>query len=116
MNDVQLAQGLGWFSLGLGATEVLAASQLSEFFNIGDKTTTFRTLGAREIANGVAILGSNKKSGPVWARVVGDVIDAAVLLASTQKPRSNRGRLAGALAFVAVAGIADYLVARRLSA
>lgn len=115
MNDVQVAQGLGWFSLGLGATEVLAAPQLSEFFNIGDTSATFRTLGAREIANGIAILGSNEKRGPMWARVVGDVIDTVVLTAALRKPRSNRARLGGAIAFVAGALVVDYLCARALS-
>jgi hypothetical protein len=114
MNDVQAANGLGWFSLALGATEIAAAPQLCHMLGIEGSESTFRTLGAREIATGAAVLASKKKRGPIWGRVIGDVIDAAVLGSAFRKPASKRGPLIGAIAFVAVAGVVDYLCAKAL--
>src|ERR1044072_8964367 len=101
MNDVQLARGLGWFSLGLGAAEIVAAPQLGSFFGIGDKAGTFRKLGAREIATGVATLKSRVPRGPIWARVAGDAIDAAILGSAVSKRRARKGRIAVAIGIVA---------------
>lgn len=116
MNDVQLARGLGWFSLGLGALEIAGAAKLGQAFGIADKASTFRTLGAREITNGVAILRKQQPTArSIWARVVGDFIDAGAFANALRAPRAKRGRIAAAIAFVAVAGVADFLVAKALS-
>jgi hypothetical protein len=116
MNNTQAARGLGWFSLGLGAVELAAAPQLTTLFGIEGKEATFRTLGAREVTNGYAILRKRRPgAGTVWARVLGDIIDATAFATSMREPGAKRGRIWGAIAFVAVAGIADFVVAKALS-
>ena len=116
MNDVQVARGLGWFSLGLGALEIAAAPQLGRMFGIKNKASTFRTLGTREIGHGVAILRSKTPSHrAVFSRVIGDIIDAGAFANALRQRRAKRGRIASAIAFVAAAGVIDYLVACSLA-
>jgi hypothetical protein len=116
MNDVQMARGLGWFSLGLGALEVAAAPKLGKMFGVKHKASTFRTLGTRELGHGFAILRKKIPSHrAVFSRVIGDIIDAGAFANAMRHPRARRGRIAGAIAFVAAAGIVDYLVACSLA-
>ena len=53
----QLATALGWFSLALGATELIAPRSLARAVGIPDvNTSTIRAFGVREVASGLAIL------------------------------------------------------------
>ena len=77
-----LARALGWFSIGLGATQLLAPRRLARMIGVDDDGRTvvlMRTLGAREVATGIAIL--SEPDNPRWlaARVGGDVMDLALL-------------------------------------
>jgi hypothetical protein len=61
-------------------------------------------LGAREIATGVGILASGRPTGWLWTRVLGDVIDLAVLGRSLRGSRryTRRSRLLGSIAAIAI--------------
>jgi uncharacterized membrane protein len=114
-----LAQGLGWFSVGLGAAQLLAPRTLARLIGIDDSdrnVAIMRACGARELASGVGIFSQKSDPAFVWGRVVGDVIDLALLGAAASSPRANTRRLAGAVLAVAGAAALDVIVARQRSA
>lgn len=114
MRDLRIAKGLGFFSLGLGLTELLAPAWLGRFIGAGDEHRRLLQLfGVREIAAGVAILASPRPTGGLWARIAGDALDLAGLFAALRGSR-QRGRLAGALGAVAGVSALDVFAAQRL--
>jgi hypothetical protein len=108
------AIGLGWFSIGLGLTELLFARPLAKSLGMKGDENLLRFYGLREIATGVGILGSEKRAPWLWGRVAGDGLDVATLLAKLEdSPR--KGGIAIALAAVAGATAADIATAQVLS-
>jgi hypothetical protein len=107
MNDRDLASSLGWFSIGLGLAELFAARTLSRTLGLEDHAGgagLVRAFGAREVANGLAILSNPVEPAWLWARVGGDTLDLAVLGAAVLAP-DNPKRDRAALAIAAVAGV-----------
>lgn len=108
--------GLGYFSIALGLMEVAAPGRLARWLGLegskGARNTLF-AFGLRELAAGGMLLRGPAVSTNVWNRVIGDAIDAGALgLAFTRS--SRKGAVAGALAFVGGAMIADWLSAHAL--
>ena len=100
----RLARALGWFSVGLGLTELLGGEQLDETFGTRDRRNLFRAFGLRELITGVGILLPGRPTAPwLWARVAGDVLDLAALGESTRLKRARRDNLAAAI--IAVTGV-----------
>jgi hypothetical protein len=97
-----LAQGLGWFSVGLGLLELLAPRRLSYELGMGDRSGMIRAYGARELAAGIGILSQRDPTPWVWARVAGDALDIATLVGALP---DNRRRGNVELALLAVAGV-----------
>ena len=97
------ALGLGWFGVALGAAEIAVPHTVAKMAGArvrrGTKTTV-RLLGLREFLNGLGILSRTRMSSWLWARVVGDVIDLALLGKALASPRSDRRRAVSALASV----------------
>ncbi len=59
MNEQNLAGALGWFSIGLGLAEVVAARSLGRYLGVENRSGLLRLFGVREIVTGVGIpLGS----------------------------------------------------------
>jgi uncharacterized membrane protein len=115
---VRLARGLGWFSVGLGLAELAAPGSLARMIGVrGDRRTrkTMRALGAREVAQGVAILSRPRRAGPVWSRVAGDAIDLALLGWSMRSKRTSTARVSGAIAAVLGVTALDMFASRRLT-
>ena len=114
VHDVELAKGLGYFSLGLGLTEIFAGGMLSRLLGLGQPSLV-RAFGARELAAGVYVLASPDAPAGLWARVGGDLLDLAVL-GSALGP-SNRNRGAAVIATLMVAGVTalDVLCATSLN-
>jgi uncharacterized membrane protein len=113
----QLAIGLGWFSIGLGLAELLAADRVARLAGLPrdeGTATTLRVMGAREMGNGVAILANPASPGRVWARVGGDAIDLGVLATALGSSPGDRSRLLGAVATVAGVTLLDIMTARGL--
>lgn len=79
-----LTNFLGWFSIGLGLTQLLAPSQTCEAIGVGEHTNLMRALGLREVTAGAGILMAQEPSYWLWARVAGDAMDLALLSASLQ--------------------------------
>jgi len=99
-----LDRTLGWFSVGLGVAEVLAPRTMGRMIGVGDHSVVLRMCGAREIASGIGLLSGRAPATFAMSRVVGDVMDLALLGASLSSPRSNPTRVAAAA--TAVAGVA----------
>lgn len=104
MNSIQLGKFLGWFSLGLGVTEMVAPGRIARGLGLPVSPAVVGLFGMREVGAGMAVLTYPGSPGPVWARVGGDALDLAVLgLALTRGKRRQRDRTL--LAAAAVLGV-----------
>jgi uncharacterized membrane protein len=72
-------------------------------------------LGVREIAHGVGILSRRKPVGWIWSRVVGDIIDLAVLGKAAAAPTANKRRIAAAAAAVTGVTVLDFKAGQELT-
>ncbi|HKY07119.1 MAG TPA: SRPBCC family protein, partial [Candidatus Binatia bacterium] len=82
---------------------------------LDDGRGVVRALGLRELAHGVGILSRRKPVGWLWSRVVGDVIDLAVLGTAAASPYSNKRRLAAAAAAVTGMTMLDFRASQQLT-
>jgi uncharacterized membrane protein len=114
--DRQLAQALGWFSIGLGLAELLMPRRLGRAIGVGEHPVVLPLLGLREIGSGISILVSDDKTWPVRSRVVGDAMDLALLGSAFARERSGRGRIAAATAAVVGVTALDVVCSQRLQA
>jgi hypothetical protein len=109
----KLSLGLGFFSLALGAAELLAPKKIAKELDAEGHETLVKGFGAREIAAGLAIVNAPAHSLGIWNRVLGDMMDLTALgVAAKNAPRNKA--VWGSLAFVAGATLLDYLTARGL--
>lgn len=99
-----LAKFLGYFSLALGATQVLAPRFLGRLIGVGGHPTAMPLFGLREIAAGVGILATDRRAEFLAARVGGDVLDLAALFRAWIDA-SEADRLRIVSAGIAVAGV-----------
>lgn len=112
INEVT-ARGLGWFSIGLGAAEVLAPRLLGRALGMPNSSGLLFLYGLREIATGVGLLRAKNQTPWLWGRVAGDALDLATLAAHA---RPNN-RLNIGLGMAAVAGVTalDVTMAKAMS-
>jgi uncharacterized membrane protein len=99
----RMAQALGWFSLGLGVAEVVAPRGMARLIGLADTAAPrplLQAFGLREIASGAGILRGRRQAGWLWSRVLGDVIDLAVLGRARSGRGVDRTRLASVTAAV----------------
>ena len=114
MNEIQLSKFLGWFSLGLGALELLASRRIAMMLGVASPGLV-QAFGAREIAAGLMVLNKPDTAMPVWRRVAGDAMDAAVLTTGLGYGNRQRSKAAATLVFVLGATALDVAVAAALS-
>ena len=98
----RLGRALGWFSIGLGLTELLAPKAVTQWLGMEGKEGLVRAYGARELASGVMCLSVNNDYG-AWSRVAGDMLDLATLSAAYRDDNPKKDNVAAAIA--AVVGI-----------
>ena len=116
---LDLARGLGWFSIGLGVAELLATGALARWLGLRGREGLLRAHGLRGIGLGLGLLTAERAStASTWmkGRLAGDAVDVATLGAALLSPQPRSGHpLAG---LVAVAGVTalDRACARALSA
>jgi hypothetical protein len=110
------ANGLAWFSIGLGLAEVLAPRMLARSLGMRGKEGLLRFYGMREIACGVGILMSKDPTPWVMARVGGDVLDATTLTAGLAGMSSKKANTFVALGAVAGVTVLDYTTTKELGA
>ena len=112
----RLARGLGWFSVGLGLTELLCPRAIAKISGVSNTHTgLIRLYGLRELASGVAIFSQKKPTEAVWSRVAGDAIDLASLGVAFTSPDAKRGRVAFATANVLAVTALDLICAKQLT-
>jgi hypothetical protein len=118
LSPQQLANGLGWFSIGLGLAEIAAPNLVANLIGVTNDSKTRKVLrfyGARELAGGFGILSQSNPSGWVWARVAGDVVDVSSLRKAMTDDDNDRGKgIATAVALIGVT-LADVYCAKQLS-
>jgi hypothetical protein len=102
-----LANGLGWFSIGLGLAELLAPRFMARAAGVDSGERMVRLCGVREVAVGIGLLAARNKAPWLWGRVAGDAVDLAVT--------STGSGMRAAAALTAVAGVTalDVAAARR---
>ena len=115
----RLTPALGWLSLGLGLPGLVMPGRFAQFIGLRDEDdlrAMMRIVGLRELAAGVGILSQQRPVGWVWLRVIGDLMDLAVLRRSLDTGRTAR-RDRTKLAKAAVLGVTalDLLCAVQLS-
>lgn len=98
-----LARGLGWFSIGLGATELFAPRAVTRSLGMEGHESLVRAYGVREIMSGLGILSARNPGPWVWSRVAGDALDMATLASGLKGENPRKANVGVALA--AVAGI-----------
>ena len=112
----RLAKGLGWFSVGLGLTELLAPKAIAKITGVSNAHTgLIRLYGARELAAGIGIFAQQKPTESVWARVAGDALDLTTLGIAFSSPNAKRGRMAFATANVLAVTALDLICAKQLT-
>jgi uncharacterized membrane protein len=102
-HEERLATGLGWFSIGLGLSQVLAPRGVARFIGVQDDVKNcalLRMIGLRELACGVGILTKRRPAGWVWARVAGDMMDIALLGSAMAGGAPRRDKVSAATAAV----------------
>ena len=114
MDMRKIARALGWFSLGLGAAELVAPRSISKLLGVpDDRCGLIRGYGLREIGAGVGLLLASRPAPWLWTRVAGDLLDLGTLRAA--RGRSSRtGAVNAALAGVAAVTALDVAAAARL--
>lgn len=115
-NNNQLATGLGWFSLALGLSELLAPRAIAKIAGIPTgHHNLIRLYGARELASGLGIFAQQMPAEALWSRVAGDAVDLASLGAVFASPKANKRRVAFATASVLGVTALDLMAAQRMS-
>jgi uncharacterized membrane protein len=115
----KLASGLGWFSLSLGAPQVVAPDRVNELIGVRDDGRARawqRVVGGRELAAAAGILGQRRPTLWLWGRVAGDLMDLGLLGGAFVRRRCDARRLAVATASVVGVFVADLYAAARMSA
>ena len=114
-SDGATARGLGWVSIAIGLTELLASRQLDRLLGTGNgqNAGVFRVLGVRELAHGLDLLTHDDPTPGIVARLAGDALDGALLgIAATRTDRPSG--VVGAAAMVLPVVVADVVEAVRL--
>jgi hypothetical protein len=111
----EMARVLGWFSIALGAAELMAPRAITRMLGMEGNEGLVRAFGAREIAAGVTSLSTEKAVG-LWSRVGGDLLDIATLLTGYRDDNPKKHNIGLVLAVVAAITLIDLASAKRNAA
>jgi hypothetical protein len=107
----RLARALGWFSIGLGLTELLAPRSITRALGMQGRERLVCAYGLREIASGILCLSIDKHAG-LWSRMAGDGLDITTLLGALRDDNPKRDNVASALTMVLGITLLDFIVAK----
>lgn len=112
-----IAQGLAYFSVGIGLAEVIAPQKMARLIGVRrSNAKLIRLFGIRELASGISIFAQRKQPAKaVWSRVAGDAADLTAMGLAFTSPHTQKKKLAIATANVAAVSALDVLCARKLS-
>jgi len=112
----QLSFLLGQNAIGLGLWGLLAPGAVNRFLGLRTSAQTTRALfGAREMATGIVLFSDPTRVGALWARVLGDAFDIAVLTRLTRRANPQRSNTRLALGVVLAVTALDVVAAWRMS-
>ncbi len=114
----RLARALGMFSVGVGLSQILGPAAVARAIGLEDtgrNRSTMRAFGFREAATGMGLLTRRRPAAFAWGRVIGDVMDLAVLAGAFHSRRSRHGRVAATAAAVLGMTVLDIVVGQSLS-
>jgi hypothetical protein len=110
----RIAKNLGYFSIALGAAELVAPRAVCRAAGLNGMESLMRSYGAREIATGVAILTSHSPAPWIWGRVAGDMADIATVTSGIRQDGENRSNAILTLAALAAVTAVDVMCASGL--
>lgn len=116
--EARIANGLGWFSIGLGLAQTATPRTMAKFLGLpngGRTEAVLRIYGIREVAAGVGILTQGNPAPWLWSRVGGDVLDLSSLGKAMASDDTERGRVSAAVAAVVGITALDLYCAKCLS-
>ncbi len=108
----RLARALGWFSIGLGAMQLLAPHRITRPLGMRGNEDLVRVCGVREILSGIVSLSVDRNAG-LWSRVVGDSLDAAALMSAMRRNNPKKHNVALALLMVGGMAMLDWRAAQQ---
>ncbi len=111
----RLARALGWFSIALGVTELVAPGRLARTLGLDGRGGLIRAYGARELASAVPTLSIDKSIG-LAARIGGDALDLATLATALHRDNPNRHNAAVATAMVVGITVLDVIAFKGVKA
>lgn len=111
----RMARALGWFSIGLGLTELIAAHRMTRALGMEGNEGLVRACGVRELGHGIATLSPDKHFG-LWSRVAGDGLDIVTLMTAMRRDNPKRDNVRLALAAVLGVTLLDFICAQRVAA
>ena len=111
----RLAFALGWFSIGLGVTELVAPERITRALGMEGREALVRAYGMREIGSGILSLSIDKHVG-LWSRVAGDALDIATVATALRDDNPKRNNVAIGLTMLAGVALLDLAVAQGVTA
>ena len=110
-----LARGLGWFSIALGAAEIAGGPAIARWLGMPGSASVIRAYGAREILQGAGILSARDPTPWICGRVAGDALDIATVASGLEEDNPRRTNVL--IALMALAGVTavDVICAQNLS-
>jgi len=114
IDTAMIGRGLGVASLGIAAAELAVPGQIEKMLGIrnGQNTGILRVLGVREMMSGLDLLGHDDPGPGLWSRVVGDVVDLALLGVAATRSRNRSGLATAALMVLGITAL-DVWCAKR---
>ncbi len=111
----KIGRFLGWFSVGLGLTEVFKAYGLARSLGMVGKAGLLRLFGVREIVAGIGLLFGSRLSPWLWFRVAGDALDLLTLASGLSPNNPKKKTVLAALGGVVGITLLDLACAQKLS-
>ena len=111
----RLGRALGWFSLGLGLTELIAPRRITRSLGMEGREGLVRAYGAREIGAGIVSLSTERSLG-LWGRVAGDALDIATVMLALRRGNPKRNNAQLALTMLAGVALIDLVAAKAVTA
>lgn len=111
----RLGRALGWFSLGLGLTELIAPRALTRALGLDGHEALVRAYGAGEIGAGIVSLSTERSLG-LWGRVAGDALDIATVMLAVGRNNPKRHNARVALTVLAGVALIDLVAAQAVTA